>query len=703
MTTQEIATAPPVEEGFDLNQLFAFLWQNKFRIAITTALLLVGAFYHVSGLPKLYSANSTLLLGSEGNKYGMNSTLGNVESGKGNNIDTYLEFIKSRHFAVSVIEKLELMRYKEFTPLPGSPFASDREEFATQVYLKNLNLGRLGETNLVKVTFTSKEPEVAAEVANGVGPIFFDFILDQNRTRADSASVWLEDQLEIQRIKLLTAEQALQDFQEENQLIDFTSQIELARTEISALLTEKHATDKQLSQSTATLSRVTAAGESIEQLLQVPRIIQNPIVTDIRSSINNQEQILKEVSQRYKYKHPKYIAAAALLEQLKADQEEIVEKLIASIRLEHETLVERKEAIELQIASAKSQHSDLGRHELRLSKLERDVESHQKMYELFLSRVQETQILKDMGNQEDFAVVDFAPVPRFPSQPRVALLLAISAVVSLIFSSAFWLVIHFISDKQNRIRKIIAQQGIPILTEVPKLNKPLSVDSEFGEGIKTEKQYQFTESIRSLRTAVMVRNEENENRIIAVTSVKPGDGKSSIAISLAQSFSRLEKALLLDVDLRSPSIGKAFGLNKKYPGVTDFISRKARFSDCLHHSPKGSLVVMPSGAIPQDPIVYLSKPRFANFIKKLSIFYERLIVEAPPVNSFSDALVVSRYVDGVIIVCDIESSDSIDIIEAIQRLRDAGAPIIGVVLNRAKNIKIKDPRRSRLRRLLKMA
>lgn len=700
MTTDGV-TANQQQVAFDLGDLFAFLWQKKIRLVLTALTLTAVGGYYIIHMPKFYTASSTLLLGSSDNTISLPSSVAGFAGGGDSQMDTYIEFMRSRQFVEKVVLDMELHLTNEYQP--AKAFGTEREqiEYSIAFFLRNLTLTQVGETDMLKVSYESRTPRQASAIVNYLGPAFFGFYTEKSQKKADDASVWLNTQLKSLEERLAGAEINLQEFMRENRLIDVKSQIELARTEISALMAEKLLNDKQLAGVEATVAQVRLSQNKVPALMQIPWFLQNPLVVDMRSKIVTQEQVLAELSERYKSKHHRYIAADTTLKTLRSELETLLLNLIAGLDQEFNTLKARSTRLENQIDTIKAEHSELGKHELQLARLRREVDSTQKLYEVFLSRLQETEILKDLGSAEDFSVINTASDPKVPSRPKVAILLVVLGIFSGFISIGVWLAVHLISDRHTRHRQLLTKMGVPILAEVPRLKKSLGSYSVAELMEQGQKNYQFAEAIRSLRTSVMMQNAEKETRIIVVTGITSGDGKSSLGISLAQSFAKLEKALLLDSDLRSPSIGKAFGLDMYHPGITELLAGQSRFSDCLHKVEQSQLSVMPSGKQPADPIVYISKPRFASIIKKLGILYERLVIQGPSVNAFSDSLVLSKYVDGVVLVCDSERTETADLLEGIQRLQVSGAPLLGVVFNRVKGLRNQVPKRSKVRRFFR--
>ncbi len=692
----------PIEDDvtFELGDLFIFLWQKKFRILLTTAVLGFFASQFILTLPKYYTAYSTLLLGGKSGSMSLPSSVASLTGNSDNSMDTFIEFMRSRQFAMEVVEQEQLMELSEFQP---GPKAQNIEpiDYAISVFQRNVTYAQLGETDLLRVSYTSIDQDTAARVANRIGPAFFEFHSQMSRRRADDASAWLNSQLSQLQTRLADAEEALQAFLSENKLVDVKSQIDIARAEITTLLNEKLAIERSLAEVSSTFASVNRTDRSITQLMDIQWLMQNPLIVDIRARIAAQEQTLQQLSKRYKYKHPKYIAVQTKLDTLQDEQQVLVDRLVSSLEKDYNNLRQRKTQLERQIDAVKEKHSTLGQHELQLSRLRREVESTQTMYESFLAKLQETEILKDMGNQDEFAVVDNASRPQFPSKPKVSLLIIMAVLFAFMASTAFWFVLHVISDKASRVRQLLRKLNVPVLTEMPKLTSG-QLASTMKSAISGEQgDYVFSEAVRSLRTSTMVRPDEKERRIIVVTSVGANEGKSTTAINLAVSFGKLEKTLLLDVDLRQPSIANTFKMEDTHPGLMDFMSKRARFSDCVHKVEGSQLTVMPGGTIPNDPMMLISKTRFANLLQKFSVLYERVIIDAPALSAFSDGLILSKYADAVVLVCDSEHYDSEQMLRTIQKLEDSASPLMGVVLNKVKNLRNTFDNRSRLRRAVR--
>ncbi|WP_051275668.1 GumC family protein [Aestuariibacter salexigens] len=685
--------------AYDVADLLAFFWQKKFRIIFMAAVITIAGVYHIFSLPKIYSASAVVMLSQEGQSFRLGQAFSGFGGIEDTQFDTYVEFIRSRQFLGDIVKRLQLTEKREFRPQTLTSDQAYIKEHALRVLSNNLSLSRVGDTYLLRITYDSQVPETASLIANDIGPSFFAYHKEITRQRAVDTSQWLNQQLGELQDELANAESKLQSFLEDNQLIDVDSQISLARAEIAALVNEKLAIEKVLSEIRSTIVQIEIADERVDRLMQIPWMLKNPLVIDNRNKLTAQRQVMDEIQKRYLQKHPKFIAAQSRLSLLEQEQQRLLQELTASLSQEKSTLESRSDALTEQINEKKSEYSDLGKIEVQLARLQREVQSTQNLYDTFLARLQETEMFKDFGNSNEFAVVDYATTPTGPSKPRVALLSALVLMFASLFSAGFWLFLHLMSDRETRYRQLMQQIDVPITVEIPKVAG--SKKSKSALLLNTgQKSYPFAEAIRSLRTSMMINTDGKERRIIAVTGINTHAGATTVAANLALSFSRLEKTLLLDLDWRNPSVAALFNIPESHSGLTEFISRRAPFSDCIFHADASPLSIMPSGEAPGDPIVYFSKPRFASILSKLGVVYDRLIIVTPPVNTYSDVIMLSKYVDSVAVVCEPDTTESTDLLNGLQRLQDAGAPIAGMVFNKMKSVRTRYPTPSKFSNLL---
>lgn len=192
----------------------------------------------------------------------------------------------------------------------------------------------------------------------------------------------------------------------------------------------------------------------------------------------------------------------------------------------------------------------------------------------------------------------------------------------------------------------------------------------------------LAEAFRTVRTNISFSDVDNEIQTILFTSTKQSEGKSTVISNVAYSFSKLEncKVLLMDLDLRNPSVHKMFGVSNTY-GLMDNLKNDRPLEKCIHKIEE-NIHVLPTGAIPPNPTETLSSKKMAKFLKDIKAHYDYIFIDAPPVGVVSDATIISSNVDGVMYVVGAKEADLSHAQVAIDNLKKADANIIGSVLNK---------------------
>ena len=671
--------------SFDLSDLVFFLWSHKFRIAFLAVLMLVPITYWVMQLPKVYVATSTLLLDRSAGVSSLPSLMPLSEGG-GDDMETNMQFLRSRTFAGLVVDTLDLPQYKEYQHAKFT--GSEARVYAINHFLRNVNYAPVPKTEMLKVQFSSTSPELAALIANTVGPEFFRFYNELVQQKVTEASERLNAQLDDVTERLAESEAELQKYIDEHAIVDIKAQIDLLQSEVTELVRERLRTERELTELEGALVKTKNQPDQLELLLQVPAITGNLLVENLHRQRAAQQKVLAEIAKRYKYKHPKYIAAQTNLATTEAQLAEVLQQIAAGLSQQVVTLKNRKAGIEFELAKVKAKLLELGKQQMQLTRLSREVEANRNSFETFSASLRETEMIKDMEDTEQFAVVDQATVPKFPSKPNVTMTLLMAGIACGVLSAGFWLVLHLMSDKQSRLIQILNQHRVPILARLPKEGKQdkrraaVPIRSQRGET-----SHPYAEQIRALRTSLSFSADARLGRIIAVTAVGEGHGKDSVAINLAESFSNIEPTLLADVDLARPSVANAFELTEQHPGISDLIKEDTAFTRCLHYENTGRLAVLPAGKATPDPGAILALKQFRSFIRKMAGMYKRIVFTTPPVTSVSDALLLSKISTGIVLVCDVEKTPPELLSDTLAIFKETNAPVLGVVLNKVKGVK----------------
>jgi len=362
---------------------------------------------------------------------------------------------------------------------------------------------------------------------------------------------------------------------------------------------------------------------------------------------------LAELSQRYGPKHPKMIAA----------QSELV-------------------AAERAVQTSNSRLRSLGRKGAQLQELQHEVDSNRKLYETFLNRYKEADEAKTLKT-EVARIVDPAVVPRGPIKPNRQLISTVAFVLTLLFGVAVVFMLDLLNSTIRSAEEIESRLKIAMLGLLPLLK----FKTKKVGGIETLREMSgadhraFTESIRTMRTGILLSALDNPHKVILVTSSVPGEGKTTIAENLAISMGKMEKVLLIDCDLRQPSISKLFGIKKGAKGLSELVAGTANFKDCFIQSDEFGIDILNAGTRPPNPLELLSSHRFQTLLTTLEKHYDRIILDSPPVHAVSDALILSQYARGVVYIVQADSTSEHVIKACLRRLEEVEAPMIGAVLN----------------------
>ena len=662
--------------NFDLFDLLQLIWNRKFSILLLAICLMAPGFYYVMQLPKEYTATGSILLAS-GAPNIAHPAVNFMPDFADDRLDTYMEFIDSRQFLAKVVKEMGLA--SKFN-LEGNE--EEREAHAIDILDGRLQVSQIKSTEMLKVSYSDRSPRLAAEIVNHIGPSFFDFYDQMQRQRVSDSTVRLNVQVSELNERVVTAEQKLQEYLDQNAIIDVDAQSDLIQTKISTLMREMLSNDRSLSELTQTRQMVGDLPTK-ELLKSVSWIAENPLVQEILRQVLLQEKKLAEVAKRYLHKHPKYITEKSSLDSLNAQLDERVKQIAGSIQQKIAQLNSRQVQLEADIAKEKLALSELSRQQVELAKLNKEVESAHTLYELFLSRLQESEVLKDTGQDVQFAVVDYAIVPQYPAKPRTKLLFAMIAFMALATSAAFWVMLQLLNNKLGRLHMVVKRYGVSVLAHLPKERSR----GQILLSSKGETSHIFAEAIREIRTSLLLAAETKKRRLIAITSIQKGHGKATVAANLAQSFSNMEPVMLSDVDLQDPSIASAFGLPARHPGIRDLLEGESKFTQCVHYENNGRLAVLAAGRPTSDPAALLSTAKARLLLAKLAGLYKRIVLDAPPVHSISDALLLSKISTGIVLVCDVDKTTPERLSETLAIFQETNAPLLGVVFNRVRAVK----------------
>jgi capsular exopolysaccharide synthesis family protein len=197
----------------------------------------------------------------------------------------------------------------------------------------------------------------------------------------------------------------------------------------------------------------------------------------------------------------------------------------------------------------------------------------------------------------------------------------------------------------------------------------------------SKEEHVFSESIRTIRTSLLLLNIEHDAKIISVTSSVPGEGKTTVSINLSFALAQLERVLLIDADMRRPSVAKSFTLPSYQTGLSNIISGTHSIEECLVKDEASGVDIITAGSLPPNPQELLASADFAKLINTLKDKYDRIVIDTPPTQAVSDAIVVAQHSQSLVYVVKADNTREKAILSGLNRLLSAGVRVDGIVLN----------------------
>jgi succinoglycan biosynthesis transport protein ExoP len=695
------------EEIIDLRHYFAifkkYIWRVSslaFLVALLTAVIALN-------ITPIYRSTATLLIESQQNKAVSFAEVYGLDSNRKEYYLTQFEILKSRTIAQTVIQKLNLKEHPDFIAKPSIirtftksikeslPFIPKKQAATLSIaeqeqkqlqalvsaFTKRLTISPVRKTQLVHISFQSSDPQLAALVANTVGEVYIEQHLIGKMGVTKEASGWLTTRLSDLRIRLDESEYKLQQYLESENLIDISGVLGLISKELEQtsvqLVVARNEKNKLES-----IIRVTDeyGRDNLEVLQSIPEITSHRVIQDIKKTVVTVELKLSDLSGVYGPKHPKLIAAKAELASVQKNLSLQVQRLVKGVQKEFNTSKRNIQALEIELTRIKKVYREITAKEYEYRKLSREVETNRNIYDTFFSRAKETEVTSDF-NSAVARFTDRAYKTTKPIKPNKPLLV----ILAFIATFGFGLVIAFVLDALNDtfktasdIESKLSQRMLGLLPLVAlKKNAALMVHYFFEKDAT-----KFSESVRTLRTSFVLTQLDKESKIVEITSTVPGEGKTTTATNLAFSLAQVEKTILIDADMRKPSICKRFNIPLYHPGLSNLIAGTEKFADCIYHDDKSGLTVMPCGQIPSNPLELLLSPKFAVILEHLKKSYDRIIIDTPPVQAVSDSLVIAQQSDAIIYVVKSDDTRIGAVQEGIGRLINLNVNIAGVVLNK---------------------
>ena len=545
---------------------------------------------------------------------------------------------------------------------------------------KGISVSLIRGTRLISIKADAADPRVAGALPNVILEEYQAAQFEMHNQMASEANRFLLFEVKRLSAKLQASKQALQDYREQTQAVSLeeSHNITDARLrELNAKVTEAKGTRLRLEADYAQVKAL--AGKKPELLLNLASVASATAVIDQKRNVTAQEAELANLSQRYKWKHPKYIQAQSRLEELRAGLSRAIKVTAEDLGNSLESALATEEKFEEALRQQEGKSLELGRLAMEYETLARVVKTDTALYESVLTRLDETDVTKSIL-PETLRLVTPSTTPPVPAKPRVKLALALALLAGAVTGVGIALARIAMDRSLHTVDQAEKFLDLPVLGSVPR--DPARIKTEADLPVVRESHGAAAENFRTLRTSLALLAPPMERRTSLFTSALPGEGKSfcaaNYAIALAQQGLR---TLLIDADMRLPALDQLFFDSKPHIGLADVLLNQAALSKAVRAGREPKLFVLTAGLRPKQPAELLAGPRFTELIREASLEYDRVVIDTAPVNAVSDTLLLVCSVQMVILVVHAARTPRKAVARACQKLSDAAAPIAGLVLN----------------------
>jgi capsular exopolysaccharide synthesis family protein len=374
------------------------------------------------------------------------------------------------------------------------------------------------------------------------------------------------------------------------------------------------------------------------------------------------------------------VQATAELQSARDNTKRQIDIVIAGVAKEYEVARANEQAIAGALGQSKAEIQGINRKEFQLGVLEREANANRQLYDMFVNRFKETNVAADL--QSTVArVVDPATVPGGAYAPKKTQIVSIAAAVALIIGMMLSLLLDRINNTINTAGEVEARLGVPMLGYLQKMEGAGKKSLKTEMAFLTDSQSLFSESIRTIRTSVLMSAVDVQKKVIVITSSVPEEGKTTVSFNLACALAQVKRVLLVDADLRRPKIGRVIGIEKDANGLSHLVAGVAPISECIRRHEQGGFHILTAGFVPPNPLEILSSAKFNEVVDKLKDAFDIVLIDSPPVQLVSDAVVLSQLADTVLYVVKADATPYPLARSGLKRLAMANAPILGVVLN----------------------
>jgi succinoglycan biosynthesis transport protein ExoP len=663
----------------------------------------------------VYDANGTIEINKPDSSLNFqNSATFSLDYYDPTELETELKILQSDLLALQVIRELNLDRRPEFSgqapPPPSSnldlapdPLQTDPSRAAAMVggFKGNLRVALSPNTRIIEVHYRSSDPQMAAAVVNTLMKTYVENNFKARFESTMQASDWLGKQLVDLQMKVETSQEKLVRYQKEHDILGVDEKSNITMTKLDELNKQLTSAESERMEKEA-LYRLVESGDpdaitSSAGGLDAAGGSQSQSDSQLLESLLAKRADLKiqtaDLSTQFGPSYPKLGQLNNQLKEIDAQVQAEMKQIAGKIRGQYTTALQRENMLHDALEQQKQEANKLNESAIEYNLLKRDVETNRTLYEGLLEKLKEAGVSAGLKSN-NFRIVDSARPPTGPVEPNIPRNLAFAVVLGLTSGIGLAFLLEALDNTVRTTEQAHLISGLASLGMIPLgsrsaregLNPKRLVIATSNEAVElvtqVRPQSQMAESYRALRTSLLLSNLGAPPKVIMVTSALPQEGKTTTSINCAVVLAQKGvRVLLIDADLRRPSIHKTLGMGP-HSGLSNVLTGSATLEQAITRTAVlPNLFVMTAGTPPPNPAELLASANMRDVLAQLREEYDHIVIDTPPSLSVTDAVVLSPRADAVVLV--IRSGQTSK--QALRRSRDlltqVNAKVVGVLLN----------------------
>jgi succinoglycan biosynthesis transport protein ExoP len=715
LSLYEVIDAP---ESSDLRVYGRVIRKRIWTILSVVTVIFVVALIATLKEKRIYRAQTMVEIEQENPNILTVQELFQIENVSDAYLETQYKILQSQSLARRVVEGLHLDRVKEFSPSssavskrkdPSGPAETpsldpDAEQTVLGQFESRLRIEPIQRSRLVRISFDSEDPKLAANVANALTSNYIQENLEMRWDATQKATEWLSQQLDGLKIKLEKSEDDLQHYAQSNGLLFLESDKG----------TTENIVDERLRQLQDELTKAQGdryQKESLYRLVQagdygsLPGVVDNALLQNLTLRFSDLEASYAQLSTTFSPDYPKLKQLQNQMDEVKNTLATERKRVAERIANDYDAAVRREGLVDQAFRAQQKQANDVAGKAVQYNILKREVETNKQLYEGLLQRLKEAGVSAGL-KASNIRIVDAAVPPTAPVKPQVALNLGLALALGLCCAVGVAFLLEHLDNTLKSAADVERFLRLPALAMIPAAesvnghrrgvyalaSRSKRLGNGDGESLQKPegwvridqagpKTSALSEAFRSLRTSVLLSSAERPPRSLLVTSAQPSEGKTTVSFNLSISLTQLgRRVLLIDADLRRPNIHRALGI-RGAQGVVSYLTGQQDWPAVVIPTSVNGLEVIPCGPVPPNPAELLSSDRMRELIRQATAEYDTVVLDSPPLLNVADGRVLATQVEGVVLVVKGNATPR----ELAQRAqgyaRDVGANIIGVVLN----------------------